>query len=93
MVFEGDCLRVISVPNTQSTSADCLCNFIHDICYLLQLVLGWSIKFNFKKTNSATHMLAQHACNIIEDYIWVDDYPSLIEDIGQNEKLCNTFDV
>lgn len=89
-LFEGDCLQLIS----EAISSKILGNEIHPIIYDIRTFLkqapGWSTQFCCREANRATHLLAKIACNNVEERVWMEDCPSLVDVITLEEQLCNS---
>lgn len=70
-----------------------ICAFtISDIHYMLQRCPSWSVQYGHKFTNRIAHNLSKLACNLVGNSIWVENYPLMIEDVIQQEKLCITHE-
>lgn len=86
-IFEGDYLKLIMEVKSPTRSSCELYYVLHDIRVLLNQAQGRSLLFCYHEANSASHSLAKIACNLGEDCVWMEDYPSHIESVLAN-KLC-----
>lgn len=88
VVFEENCLRVVTVANSINLAKDDLCLIISNVQHMILKAQGWSVQYSHWSTNRVTHNLAKLACNITSNYIWIEEYPPSIDDVIQLDKLC-----
>lgn len=88
VIFEVDCLKVVTAVHNKIPTNDALSPIIHDI---QQILLGhphWTVAYTPKNLNRGADFLANIACSNHCNSIWIEEYPSCIEIVVQEEKRC-----
>ncbi|KAK9985942.1 hypothetical protein SO802_030893 [Lithocarpus litseifolius] len=78
VIFEGDSLTVYNAVHGGTTSS-AVQNIITGILQQVQGFRTFAFSHVKRQGNVPAHVLAQHACNIDEDVIWLEECPSQIE--------------
>lgn len=88
VVFEGDYLQVTAIAKCDSAIETKLYSIMHDIHFLMNLVPNWKVMFTYQDANNIAHLLEKFAYNLGKDRIQIEDFPFVICDVRQEEKLC-----
>lgn len=79
---------MVSAMNSKLPTHDALSPIIHDIHCLLLGGRNWKASCVPRNLNREADSFASFAYITRRDSVWVEDYPSCIEYIVQDEKLC-----
>ncbi|KAL5789700.1 hypothetical protein ACOSQ2_004588 [Xanthoceras sorbifolium] len=80
-LIESDCLLAVSAINSDHVYFFEVGLIIHDIVDLLRCNPGSVVSFIPRSANMAAHHLARFALRLDSDCFWMEDFPSIIQDV------------
>ena len=77
MVLERDNIGVMRSIQSNGVNNSSLGHIYGDIHYLATSFKAWFVSYVKRTTNSVAHSLAKYARHVVDERVWLEEYPSL----------------
>lgn len=79
LIFEGDAQSLIQAINTGENCEAWYDNLVEDPKQIIKNRIYWSVNFVHREANNITHVLAKFGLSLLEETLWMEDFPTIIE--------------